>query len=67
MLFYVNTSMTSSNSHLFHMLHSTFHILSKANDICIYEDQEPFSSILNIYDYLLKVTELYMITDLKSN
>ena len=60
--------MPSSNSH-FSMLHSTFHILSKANDIyiCIYKDQEPFSSILNIENYLLKVTEFHMITDLKSN
>ena len=49
------------------MLHSTFHILSKANDICIYKDPEPFSSILDIYDYLLKVSEFHMKTDLKSN
>ena len=58
MLFYVKTSMTSSNSHLFHV-HSTFYILSTANDICIYKDQEPFSSILDIYDNLLKVTEFH--------
>ena len=49
------------------MLHSTFHILSKANDICIYKDQEPFSTTLNSFAYLLKVTEFHMITDLKSN
>ena len=55
--------MTSSN-----MLHSTFHILNKANDICIYKDQEAFSRILNIqYDYLLKVAEFHMVSDLKSN
>ena len=65
MLFYVYISMTSSNSHLFHVA-LNYHILSKANDICIYKDQEPFSSIFNIYDYLLKVAEFHMITDLKS-
>ena len=58
--------MTSSNSHLFHVA-LNFNILSKATDICFYKDQEPFRSILNIYDYLLKVAEFHMITDLKSN
>ena len=49
---YVFTSMTSSNSHC-SMLHSTFHILSTANDnICIYKDLEPLSRILNIYGIL---------------
>ena len=41
------------------MLRSPFHILSTANDVCIYKDQEPFSSILNIYDNLLKVIEFH--------
>ena len=67
MLFYVYSSMTRSNSHLFHVA-LNFHILSiKANDVCIYKDQEPFSSFLNIYNNLLKVTEFHLINDLKNN
>ena len=47
------TSMTSSNSHLFQLLHSTFNILITANsNIWIYKGQELFSSILNIYGIL---------------
>ena len=42
------------------MLHSTFHILSAANDICINKDQEQLSSILNIFDILdYKITEVH--------